>query len=96
MAGEEGVVVKEAVGAVRSTVNEAASRALAGPELLAESETDPEASLKTTVPSEQEETVTVIEEPEAAEGVKTQPVAVPVLEKSAAVRPETDSEKARV
>jgi hypothetical protein len=34
-----------------------------------------------------------MEEPEAAEGVMTQPVAVPVLEKSAAVRPLTGSEK---
>ena len=45
---------------------------------------------------EQEETVIVIEEPEDAEGVKTQPVAVPVLEKSAAVNPEIASEKVRV
>ena len=54
------------------------------------------ARLNTTVPSEQEETVTVIEEPELAEGVKTQPVAVPVLLKSEAVRPVTLFEKVRV
>ena len=45
---------------------------------------------------EQEETVTVIEDPEAAEGVNTQPVAVPVLLKSVEVRPEILSEKVRV
>jgi hypothetical protein len=55
-----------------------------------------DAKLNTTVPSEQEAAVTVIEEPEDAEGVKTQPVAVPVLEKSAEVRPEMASEKVRV
>ena len=54
------------------------------------------ANLNTTVPAEQEETVTVIEEPEAAEGVKTQPVADPAFEKSADVRPETLSEKVSV
>ena len=45
---------------------------------------------------EQEETVIVIEEPEDAEGVKTQPVAVPVFEKSAEVKPDTVSEKVRI
>ena len=54
------------------------------------------ASLNIKVPLEQEETVIVIEEPEAAEGVKTQLVAVPVLLKSAAARPEIASEKVRV
>ena len=68
----------------------------AGPTLPAKSVTDAEDKPKINVPSEQEETVTVIEEPEAAEGVKTQPVAVPVFEKSAAVKPETASEKVRV
>ena len=58
--------------------------------------TDAEDKPKINVPSEQEEPVTVIEEPEAAEGEKTQPVAVPVLEKSANVRPETLSEKVRI
>jgi hypothetical protein len=55
-----------------------------------------DAKLNTTVPAEQEETATVIEEPEAAAGVKTQPVAVPVLEKSAAANPEMASEKVKV
>ena len=45
---------------------------------------------------EQEETVIVIEDPEDAEGVKTQLVAVPVLEKSAAVKPEMASEKVKL
>ena len=48
------------------------------------------------MPSEQEAAVTVIDEPEEAEGVKTQPVAVPVLLKSAEVNPETVSEKVRI
>ena len=95
-AGEEGEAVHEAVGAVRSTVTEKAAAAVAGPPLPAESVTDVDAKLNTTVPAEQEAAVTVTDEPEAAEGVKTQPVAVPVLEKSAEVRPEMASEKVRV
>ncbi len=75
---------------------EAAEEAEEGPLLVAASLTELAANLDTTVPSEQEETVTVIEGPEAAEGVKTQPVAVPVLEKSAEVNPEMASEKVRV
>ena len=58
--------------------------------------TERAASLNTKVPSEQEETVTVIDEPEAADGVKTQPVDDPVFEKSAEVKPETASEKVRI
>ena len=88
--------VHEAVGAVVSTVTEEASTAAAGPALEEVSATEAAASRKTTVPAEQEETVTVIEEPEAAEGEKEQPVAVPTFEKSAEVRPGTDSEKVRV
>jgi hypothetical protein len=68
----------------------------AGPTLPAKSVTDAEDKPKINVPSEQEETVTVIEEPEADEGEKEQPVAVPVLEKSAEVRPVIDSEKVRI
>ena len=60
------------------------------------SDTAEAANLSTTVPCEQEATVTVTDEPEAAEGVNTQPVAVPVFEKSAAVRPVITSEKVRV
>jgi hypothetical protein len=48
------------------------------------------------VPAEQPVTTTSSEEPEEAEGVKTQPVAVPVLLKSAEVRPEILSEKSRL
>jgi hypothetical protein len=77
-------------------VTEEAEEAAAGPILVAVSVTELAANLSTTVPSEQEETVTVIEEPELAEGVNTQPVAVPVLAKSAEVRPEIASEKVRV
>ena len=85
-----------AVGAVRSTVTEEASKLVAGPLLPAESATEEAARRSTTVPSEQEVSETVIEEPEAAEAVKAQPVAVPVFEKSAAVKPEIVSEKVRV
>ena len=85
-----------AVGAVRSTVTEEASKLVAGPLLPAESATEEAARRSTTVPSEQEVSETVIDEPEAAAGVKTQPVAVPALEKSAAVRPETASAKVRL
>ena len=62
----------------------------------AESVTERAASLKTTVPSEQEVAVTVIDVPEEAEGVKTHPVADPAFEKSAEVKPETASEKVRI
>jgi hypothetical protein len=67
-----------------------------GPVLPAASVTALAASRRTTVPAEQEATETVIEEPELAEGVNTQPVAVPAFEKSAEVSPVTASEKARV
>ena len=85
-----------AEAAVRSMLTEEASKLAAGPELFDASDTEEEPSLKTTVPSEQEAAVTVKEEPETAEGVNKHPVAVPALEKSAAVRPEMLSEKARV
>ena len=81
---------------MRSIFTEDASTLLAGPLLPAASETAEAANLSTTVPAEHEAAVTVIDEPEAAEGVNTQPVAVPVLLKSAAVRPEMASEKVRV
>lgn len=58
--------------------------------------TEAPAKLNTTVPSEQEAAVTVIDEPELAEGVNTQPVADPVLLKSAEVMPLTNSEKVRI
>ena len=54
------------------------------------------AKVSITVPAEQEVTETVTEVPVEAEGVITQPVAVPVFEKSAEVRPLIDSEKLRV
>ena len=90
------MAVQEAVGAVRSMLTEEALRPLTGPILAAESVTDAKAKLKTTVPSEQEAAVTVKEEPEEALGEKEQPVAVPAFEKSAAVKPETASEKVRI
>jgi hypothetical protein len=48
------------------------------------------------VPSEQLATVTVIDVPLAADGVKAQPVAVPALEKSLDAMPLTDSLKVKV
>ena len=77
-------------------MTEEATTSLAGPLLPAASEIALAARLNTTVPSEQEATVTVIDEPELTEGVNKQPVAVPVLMKSEAVRPVTFFEKARV
>ena len=74
----------------------AASSTDAGDELPALSETDPADRRGCSVPAEHDEAVIVIEEPEAAEGVKTQPVAVPRLVKSAEVKPETFFEKVSV
>ena len=81
---------------MRSILTEEADSAVVGPVLLAASETAAAAIRNTTVPAEQEETVIAIDDPEAAEGVNTQPVAVPVLLKSVEVRPEILSEKVRV
>ena len=81
---------------MRSAVTEGADKATRGPVLPAESVTERAVSLNTTVPSEQEVAVTVIDVPEEAEGVKTQPVADPAFEKSAEVKPETASEKVRI
>ena len=89
LVGEAGDEVQEAVGTLRSTVTEGALSLADGAALPAESEAALAASLNITVPSEQEATVTVIDEPELAEGVNTQPVAVPVLLKSAEVKPLT-------
>ena len=61
----------------------------------AESATEEAARRSTIVPAEQPVTTTSSDDPEAAEGVNTQPVAVPVLLKSAEVRPEILSEKSR-
>ena len=77
----------------RSTLE--AVSAAAGALLPALSATEAAARRSTMVPAEQPVTTTPSEEPELAEGVKTQPVAVPVLLKSAEVRPEILSEKSR-
>jgi hypothetical protein len=74
-----------------------ATSALTGPLFKDKSVTAFEASRAITVPSDEHTTDTVMEgDAEAAEGVKTQPVAVPVLEKSPAAMPETLSEKVNV
>lgn len=74
-----------------------ASEADAGPVLVAVSLTPPEASRSTTVPSLEHTTVTVIDEPDAADGVNAHPVAVPpAFEKSPLAIPLTDSENASV
>ena len=93
--GEPGTELQETSGLVLSTLTEEALRLDAGAVLPAASETAEAANLSTTVPSEQEATVIVIDEPELAEGVNRQPVAVPVLEKSTEVKPLTDLEKVR-
>jgi hypothetical protein len=74
-----------------------ATSALTGPLFKDKSATAFEASRAITVPSDEHTTDTVMEgDAEPAEGVKTQPVAVPVLEKSPAAMPETLSEKVNV
>ena len=88
--------VHVAVGFTVSIVTLVAVAADDGPEFVAVSETAPDASLATTVPSEVQTTVTVIDEPDAALGVKAQPVAVPELLKSPETIPLTDSLNASV
>jgi hypothetical protein len=88
--------VHVAVGFTVSIVTLVAVAADDGPEFVAVSETAPDASLATTVPSEVQTTVTVIEVPESVLGVKSQPVAVPVLLKSSEAMPLTVSLKANV
>lgn len=93
----DGVVVDVVVVVVVSIEIVAASELLAGPVLPAPSVTPLAASRKTTVPSLVHVTDTFIELPEAADGVKAHPVAVPPgLLKSLDVRPETLSLNARV
>jgi hypothetical protein len=85
-----------AVGTVRSIDIVVASTTAAGPVWETKFVTPLAASLSVTFPAEQLVTATVTEVPEAADGVKTQPVAAPVvaaLEKSAAAIPVTESVK---
>jgi len=77
--GDPGTELQETSGLVLSTLTEEALRLDAGALLPAASEAAEAASLSITVPSEQEETVTVNDEPEPVEGVIIQPVADPVL-----------------
>ena len=82
------------VGAVRSMVIALEARMALGPVLPAASATPLAARLSVSVPSVQLVIETVIEVPEAADGVPmTQPVAVPEVVKSDAARPDTVSEK---
>lgn len=64
----------------------------AGPVFVAPSVTEFSAMRSCKVPSWHCVTTTLIEVPEDAEGVKTQPCAVPVFEKSELAIPVTDSE----
>jgi hypothetical protein len=77
-----------AVGALRSITTELAASGETGELLPVLSVVAPAARDNVNDPSEQEDTATVRLVPDPAEGVNTQPVAVPVFEKSAAVRPE--------
>jgi hypothetical protein len=91
----ETVVVVVAV--VVSIVTEDAVAPLDGPVLEAASRTVLDPSLAMTVPSEVHVTETVIEvDVDAADGVNTQPVALPRLEKSPDAIPVTDSENVSV
>jgi hypothetical protein len=84
------------VGAVLSMVTVVASALAVGPLFAAASATEFAARRATTVPSDVHVTDTVTEVPEVADGVNVQPAAVPVLLKSPAAMPETDSEKLSV
>ena len=91
------VIEPDDVGAVESTVMVTLEAVAVdeGPALPEPSETDPDASWATTVPSVVQVTVTVIELPDEADGVKEQ-LAVPVFVKSPVAMPDTDSLKLRV
>jgi hypothetical protein len=85
------------VEAVVLIVTEEAVAPLDGPVLEAASRTVLEPSLAMTVPSEEHVTDTVIDvDVDAADGVNTQPVALPRLEKSPEAIPVTDSENVSV
>ena len=87
----------ETLGAVRSIVIVVEDVAAdAGPVLPASSLAPSRANSGTTVPAEQLEIVTVRVVPESVAGAYTQPVAEPVLEKSPAATPVTDSENVSV
>ena len=86
----------DTVGAVRSMVMLEPVTASAGPVLPAASTAPAAAKRGTRVPSEQLVIVTVREALESVLGSKTQPVAVPVFDRSAAITPVTDSENVSV
>jgi hypothetical protein len=91
--------VRVTVGPDLSTVRLAATKLAAGEAVPTRSFTEPEANVRTTVPELQPETVTttaVLPDGLAVAGAKTQPVAVPALVKSLAVRPVTASLKVRL
>ena len=89
--GDEVTAVKAAVGAVRSIRRDEPVAAEAGPVLPAVSMAPPLANCGTTVPSEQLLIVTLRDVPTSVPGANVQPVALPVLEKSPAATPVTDS-----
>jgi hypothetical protein len=82
--GDEGFCVNDNVGApgVASTYRDAAVTAVVGPALPAVSVTAFAASCRSSVPSPQLATVTLIAVPDDDAGVMTQFCAVPALEKS--------------
>ena len=94
--GDEVTAVSVAVGAVRSIKSDEPAAAEAGPVLPAVSVAPPLANCGTTVPTEQLLIVTLRVVPASVPGAYTQPVAEPVLEKSPAVTPVTDSENVSV
>ncbi len=86
----------DADGGVRSIVMAPESASVAGPVLPGASVTASAARRAMTVPSEQPEALTVMLVPDDAEGVNTQPVAVPWLLKSPEAMPDTGLSNARV
>ena len=83
--GDDGSV-HDTVGATESIVTDEALTPDTGP-VMPDADTASAAIRATTVPSDEHATPTVIVVPDPADGVNTQPVAVPVLEKSLDVRP---------
>ena len=72
-------------------VTDDADEAVPGPVLLVASMTLLAASRTITVPSDSHTTLRVIVTPNGLDGAKTQPVAVPVFEKSATAKPDIRS-----
>jgi hypothetical protein len=90
--GESGTEDQLAPGAVRSTEAAGAVMFTEGPVMPARSDTEAASRRRITVPSEHSVTAISITAPCELDGLITQPVAEPILDTSAAVKPDTASE----